>query len=152
MMRLKLLGSASAIPSDEIALTTNESTTPTNKFKRGSVFGNLPFLSKKEKETPTKKEDLAPAVPAKDTEPVAETAPQLEPVRTTAEPPAVAASESAAEPPTTTTTATTPKTEKPDSKGGLFGFLKQKEAQNEVRTENRTSLTNNVFPSDKWSR
>ena len=123
------------------------------KSKRGSVFGSVPFFGKKKDETPKKEEEAPPAVPAKDTttKPVSDTAPQLEsPVKPEdATPPAAPAIENkdttketseAAVPAATAVPAASAKTkdsEKPErksseSKGGLFGFLKQKEAQHEV--------------------
>ena len=124
---------------DDTTPNTPDATTCTTKSKRASVFGSLPFLNKKDKETPAKKEEAPPAVPNKDTaEPVAEAAPQLDPVGTTpttdlTAPADTATTESPTDAPITTATATTPKAEKQESKGGLFGFLKQKEAQHEVR-------------------
>lgn len=122
----------------------SEATSPTGastlKSKRGSVFGAIPFLNKKEKEAPVKKEEeVKPAVPAKDTEPVSETAPQLaNPIEGTGVTEPLTDAEPAAESEPVATTGAkgasspSPKADKTESKGGFFGFLKQKEQQLEV--------------------
>ena len=111
--------------------------------KRNSIFGS--FFGKKDVTSPTK-EEAAPSVPAKDVEPtvVSATAPQLEdPVHTAAQPTETA--------PTTThrldtTHASTPATKHNGSpsatKGGIFGFMKQKDAQHEVSCPTRVSRRN----------
>ena len=94
--------------------------------KRGSVFGS--FFNRKDSSLPTerKEKELAPAVPSKDSEPtpVSSTAPQLEdPMKTsTVEPVEASAPASMASPIATS----------PENKGGIFGFMKQKEAQHQV--------------------
>ena len=95
--------------------------------KRNSVFGG--FFNKKD----TPKKDVAPAVPPKDDE--SGTAPKAsEPTDTS---PANAAegvtdTPAATETPAPTSTTPTQKTPQTESKGGLFGFIKSKEAQHEV--------------------
>lgn len=123
-------------PAPETTIHTAAEQTPT-KSKRGSIFGGLGGFSvfnKKDKEAvPAKRDEVAPATPAKDPEPVAESAPQLAPVDTTTstEAKAPAATEADVAPASSSATAS-PKAEKSESKAGLFGFLKQKEAQFEV--------------------
>ena len=99
--------------------------------KRNSVFGGL--FNKKDVTNPPAEpvEKGAPAVPAKDNEtvPVSKDAPQLDtPVDTTS--PAEAATA-----PEATKSATSPISTNPsEQKGGIFGFMKQKEVQHDVRT------------------
>ena len=102
--------------------------------KRNSIFGS--FFGKKDVTSPTK-EEAAPIVPAKDVEPtaVSATAPQLEdPVSTTTRPTETVPTTTAGK--LDTTVASTPATKQNVSpsatKGGIFGFMKQKEAQHEV--------------------
>ena len=94
--------------------------------KRGSVFGS--FFNRKDSSLPTerKEKDQAPIVPTKDNEPtsVSATAPQLEdPMKTSTTEP----TEATAPTSTASVTATSP-----ENKGGIFGFMKQKEAQHLV--------------------
>jgi len=115
------------------AVTPARETAP-RPAKRNSIFGS--FFGKKDVTSPTK-EDVAPVVPVKDAEPmgVSATAPQLEdPVNTASQPTETV-------PATTmgkldTTAASTPATKQnvspSASKGGIFGFMKQKEVQLEV--------------------
>ena len=128
----------------EKAKPKEEPKTPasTLKSKRGSVFGSVPFFGKKKEESAKKEEESPPAVPAKDPQPVSETAPQLEnpvkpedatapaaPVTESKEPAAKEVTEAA----TSAATSTNNKeADKSESKGGLFGFLKPKETQPEV--------------------
>ena len=100
--------------------------------KRGSVFGSL--FGKKDGVSPSlerKDKDIVPAVPANDGEtvPLATTAPQLDPVAISA--PSVEGATT--EPETAATFPVIKATSPGESKGGVFGFLKQKEAQKEVR-------------------
>ena len=101
--------------------------------KRNSLFGNLfnkvtsPSHEKTEK-------DVAPAVPAKDTEttPVSAAAPQLaDPTDTSAAQPVATTGETA---PVSAGTTSTPRTLTSSSppKGGIFAFMKQKDAKHEV--------------------
>ena len=148
---------------EEVKPKEEKTPASTLKTKRGSVFGSVPFFGKKKDETPKKEEEAPPAVPAKDTtttKPVSDTAPQLEsPVKPEdATPPAApvvenkdttketteAAVPTAAAVPTTGTK--NKDTEKPErksseSKGGLCGFLKQKEAQHEVSFQSKRIIT-----------
>ncbi|KAL9123095.1 MAG: hypothetical protein Q9187_000346 [Circinaria calcarea] len=100
--------------------------------KRSSMFGS--FFNKRDNASPTrerKEKDIAPAVPSKDVEPtpVSATAPQLEdPTSTSLSQPA----EPAAPASTTIPSVTTPSSE---SKGGIFGFMRQKEAQHQDKKE-----------------
>ena len=98
--------------------------------KRGSVFGSL--FGKKDGTSPNlerKDKEIVPVVPAKDSEtvPPATTAPQLDPV---ANAPPVEGITS--EPETAATSPITKAISPGESKGGMFGFLKQKENQKEV--------------------
>jgi len=102
--------------------------------KRGSVFGSL--FGKKDGISPSaerKEKDVVPAVPAKDSEtaPLATTAPQLDPVTTSA-PPVEATT---AEPEIAAASPTTKVSSPSESRGGVFGFLKQKEVQKEEKKE-----------------
>ena len=98
--------------------------------KRGSMFGS--FFNKRDNASPTrerKEKDIAPAVPSKDVEPtpISATAPHLEdPMSTSSPGPAEPAAPASA----TIPSVTTPSTE---MKGGIFGFMRQKEAQHQVR-------------------
>ncbi|MCJ1340891.1 hypothetical protein MMC09_006187 [Bachmanniomyces sp. S44760] len=100
--------------------------------KRNSVFGGL--FNKKDVTNPPAEpvEKGAPAVPAKDNEtvPVSKDAPQLDtPVDTTS--PAEAATA-----PEATKSATSPISTNPsEQKGGIFGFMKQKEVQHDEKKD-----------------
>lgn len=121
----------------EAPMTTNSPEAAPKPTKRGSVFGN--FFNKKDGMSPSrekKEKDMAPAVPVKDSE--------ATPMAATEEPAAAAQPEETAVMSTpdenTTATSATPAattahTPASESKGGIFGFLKQKEAQREVRNE-----------------
>ena len=125
------------------AATTETTAVPTEaerpgpsatKTKRGSVFGNL--FNKKDNASPTrerKEKDVAPAVPAKDAEPTtaATEAAATETTPASAEAPAAGTSSLETASPTTHSKATMPY----ESKGGLFGFIKQKDTQHEVIRE-----------------
>ena len=121
----------------EAPVTTNPPEAAPKPTKRGSVFGN--FFNKKDGMSPSrekKEKDMAPAVPVKDAEatPMAATeepasVTQLEETAVMSTPAENTIATSAAP---TATTAHTPASE---SKGGIFGFLKQKEAQREVRND-----------------
>ena len=102
--------------------------------KRNSIFGS--FFGKKDITSPTK-EEAAPVVPIKDAEPtvVSATPPQLEdPVNTASQP--IETAPVATTDKLNTTPASTPATKQNVSpsatKGGIFGFMKQKEMQHEV--------------------
>ncbi|MCJ1403291.1 hypothetical protein MMC11_006514 [Xylographa trunciseda] len=108
-------------------------------IKRGSVFGSL--FGKKDGVSPSlerKEKDVVPAVPAKDSEtaPLAATAPQLDPVTTSASPVEAAN----AEPEIAAASPTTKVTSPSEVKGGIFGFLKQKEAQKEEKKEEKKEI------------
>ena len=99
--------------------------------KRGSVFGT--FFGKRDGVSPSlerKEKDIVPAVPAKDSEivPLATTAQQFDPVATSG--PSV--EDATTEPETAATSPIAKATSPGELKGGMFGFLKQKEAQKEV--------------------
>ena len=104
--------------------------------KRNSIFGS--FFGKKDVTSPTKEE--APVVPAKDVEPtaVSPTAPQLEDPVTTA-PQSTETAQAATMGKLDTTSGSAPATKQnvspSASKGGIFGFMKQKEVQQEVSGE-----------------
>lgn len=112
-----------------VATSTRDNAPRPNK--RNSIFGSFFGHTK---------EETAPIIPTKDAEPtsVSATAPQLEdPVNTASQPVETA-------PVTTldkldTTSASTPATKQNVSpsatKGGIFGFMKQKEVQHEVSRE-----------------
>ena len=129
---------ASVAPTTETATTgvavpsTTATETAPKPAKRGSVFGSL--FSKKDGVSPSterKEKEIVPAVPAKDTEasPAAETVPAVGDIdSSTPTEEAPAAVPEAAATPTTTAAATSPS----ESKSGIFGFLKQKEAQRDV--------------------
>ncbi|MCJ1287119.1 hypothetical protein MMC26_006467 [Xylographa opegraphella] len=107
--------------------------------KRGSVFGSL--FGKKDGVSPSlerRDKDIVPAVPAKDSEtlPVATAGPHLDPTVLSA--PSVGGATTETE-----TAATSPaaKAISPgESKGGMFGFLKQKETQKEERREEKKEM------------
>lgn len=108
--------------------------------KRNSIFGS--FFGKKDVTSPTK-EDVAPVVPVKDAEPLAvsATAPQLEdPVNTASQPTETVPATKMGK--LDTTAVSTPATKQNVSpsatKGGIFGFMKQKEVQHEVSLEMRS--------------
>ncbi|MCJ1475595.1 hypothetical protein MMC13_004258 [Lambiella insularis] len=122
-------------PTESTASQTASTATPEiapKPAKRASVFGNL--FGKKDGVSPTierKEKEIVPAVPAKNTEPVPVTTsvPQVEPVSTST--PAVEPMSTEQE-----TAAVIPaaKAGSPsESKGGMFGFLKQKEVQREEK-------------------
>ena len=97
--------------------------------KRSSVFGSL--FSKRENASPTrerKEKETMPVVATKDSEPisVAEQAPQLDGLanKSSAQPAEEIATPSAS--------AASPTAALSESKGGIFGFMKQKEVQNQV--------------------
>lgn len=135
------------------ATETTAATTPL-KSKRGSVFGGFfKPSSKKEEKKEEVKEEVAPTVPAKDTEPIAAEAPQLDPVETSVPVETAATTAPTTESstdgitpaaglagltPTPASTSTTPK----EKSGGFFSFLKQKEAQAEVREVHDASFAN----------
>ncbi|MCJ1439021.1 hypothetical protein MMC27_008411 [Xylographa pallens] len=107
--------------------------------KRGSVFGS--FFGKKDGVSPSlerKEKDIVPAVPAKDREivPLATTAQQLDPVATSAPSVDGATAELEAGATSPITKATSPG----EFKGGMFGFLKQKEAQKEEKREEKKEI------------
>ncbi|MCJ1296699.1 hypothetical protein MMC34_008265 [Xylographa carneopallida] len=106
--------------------------------KRGSVFGSL--FGKKDGTSPNlerKDKEIVPVVPAKDSEtvPPATTAPQLDPV---ANAPPVEGITS--EPETAATSPITKAISPGESKGGMFGFLKQKENQKEEKKEEKKEI------------
>ncbi|MCJ1395174.1 hypothetical protein MMC18_008055 [Xylographa bjoerkii] len=116
--------------------------------KRGSVFGS--FFGKKDGVSPSldrKEKDIVPAVPAKDSEtaPLATTAPQLDPVATSAPP----VEDATAEPEIAAASPTTKVTSPSESKGGMFGFLKQKEAQKEEKKEEKKEIKVEEAPETK---
>ncbi|KUJ24368.1 uncharacterized protein LY89DRAFT_572608, partial [Mollisia scopiformis] len=106
---------------------------PTEKpapTKRGSIFGNLKFGQNKEKKT----EAEAPAVPAKDAEPVSETAPVIpaveasEPLATSVASPATVPTETTEAPVTNgETKATEVPTTKSDKRKSSLPFFTKKE-------------------------
>lgn len=126
------------IPAESAAMDTSVGQPSTMRetaprpAKRGSMFGS--FFNKRDNASPTrerKEKDIAPAVPNKDVEPapVSATAPQLEdPMSTSSSQPA----ETAAPASTTIPSVTTPSSE---SKGGIFGFMRQKDAQHQDKKE-----------------
>ena len=122
------------------AETTSNRDTTTKPNKRNSIFSNL--FNKRENVSPTRerKEEDASVAPIKESEPsiVTAAAPQLEhPVRTSS----VQASAKPLSTAAASATATNEtKSSQPESKGGIFGFIKQKEAQHDVspqRMENK---------------
>ncbi|KAI9881035.1 MAG: hypothetical protein M1830_008917 [Pleopsidium flavum] len=104
--------------------------------KRNSLFGSL--FNKVSTPSQEKSErDVGPTVPVKDTEtnPVSAVAPQLaDPVDTSAPKPVTSTGETA---PVTTGTSTTrqPLTSSSPPKGGIFAFMKQKEAKHEDKKD-----------------
>ena len=117
-----------AEPTVTPATGTTRETAP-KPAKRSSVFGSL--FSKKDNLSPTrerKEKEIMPAVPAKDIEsaPVSESAPQLE---DNMSPSSAQPAEAVAAP---TASPTAPTTTPAESKGGIFGFMKQKEPQQQV--------------------
>lgn len=124
-----------AIATESAAINTNAGEASTmhetvpRPVKRGSMFGN--FFNKRDNASPTrerKERDVVSTVPIKDVEPthISATAPQLEdPVNTSS----TDAAEPAALASTTIPNVTTPPS---DSKGGIFGFMRQKEIQHQV--------------------
>ncbi|MCJ1380494.1 hypothetical protein MMC17_003599 [Xylographa soralifera] len=128
--------SAAPVIAQPVAAAPSSATAPEvapKPTKRGSVFGSLfgkkdgvsPILERKDK-------DIVPAVPAKDSEttPLTTTAPHLDPVATSA--PSV---EGLTTEPEVATSPITKAVSPGESKGGMFGFLKQKEVQKEEKKE-----------------
>ena len=121
-----------AATASDVGPSTTATETAPKPTKRGSVFGS--FFGKKDGTSPSterKEKEIIPAVPAKDTEvsPAAEAVPVVgdvdSPIAAEETTPAVPEPVGA---PTTTAAATSPS----ESKSGIFGFLKQKEAQRDV--------------------
>lgn len=124
-----------SVPTEPIVSQVTSTGTPEiapKPTKRASVFGNLfgkkdgvsPIVERKEKE-------VVPAVPTKETEtdPVTTSAAQVDPVSTSTpvvEP--VSTEQGAA----TEVSPAAKDTTSSEPKGGIFGFLKQKEVQREV--------------------
>ena len=123
------------------APTAVETTTPTTTTreqapkpsKRNSLFGSLFNKVSSPSQEKTEK-DVVPIVPAKDTEasPVSAVAPQLaDPVDTTASHPAPMSHEADAVTPGTSNNRHTLTSSSPP-KGGIFAFMKGKDARSEV--------------------
>lgn len=124
-----------------VAETTPAS--PTEKpapTKRGSIFGNLKFGQHKEKKTEA---EAAPAVPAKDAEPVSETAPVIpavestEPLATSVASPATVPAETTEAPITNgeTKTEAAPVTKSDKRKSSLPFFTKKEKVSSEEEGE-----------------
>lgn len=124
-----------AVATESAAMNTNVGEPSTIRetaprpVKRGSMFGG--FFNKRDNASPTrerKEKDIAPTAPSKDVgpAPISATAPQLEdPISTSSTHPA----EPTAPASTTIPDMTAPSSE---SKGGIFGFMRQKETQHQV--------------------
>ncbi|MCJ1483384.1 hypothetical protein MMC06_003551 [Schaereria dolodes] len=126
------------------AETTSNRDTTTKPNKRNSIFSNL--FNKRENVSPTRerKEEDASVAPIKESEPsiVTAAAPQLEhPVRTSS----VQASAKPLSTAAASATATNEtKSSQPESKGGIFGFIKQKEAQHDEKKDTKAEENDEV--------
>lgn len=127
-------GEAAPATVAETAVGTTSREAAPKPSKRNSIFGN--FFAKSPAATPSTGE-AAPAVPAKDLTAVSATAPQLEdPVIASSQPTAITHESAPGKLDTavaSTSATTSHKPTSPGSKGGLFGFMKQKEVQHEVK-------------------